>query len=183
MKASRQTLKRHTRKRLPKRIEDLEETTTSNNFFTRTLRKRKQPSPSSSTTSLNSKKFRSSTRYLSRLSPSPPKDSLYPLRKQEALKAHKSMTSSPSCFSTKKKSKFDWSKVSLLEKYFRVFHLWFFKGRREEREQEQSFIWAVCWRQGEGGWRAAGRWEGRRHVVQTLHWFSEKRGQLYSIFL
>jgi hypothetical protein len=123
VKACRQTLKRHARKRLPKRIEDLEETTTTNNFFTRTLRKRKQPSPTSSTTSLNSKKFRSSTRYLSRLSPSPPKDSLYPLRKQEALKAHKSMTSSPSCFKTKKKNKFDWSKVSLLEKLFGQFKM------------------------------------------------------------
>jgi hypothetical protein len=123
IKASRQTLRKQTRKRLPKRIEDLEETTQSSNFFTRTLRKRKQPSPSSSTTSLNSKKFRSSARYLSRLSPSPPKDSLYPLRKQEALKAHKSMTSSPSCFSTKKKSKFDWSKVSSLEKLFSQFHM------------------------------------------------------------
>ncbi|XP_059484335.1 FYVE, RhoGEF and PH domain-containing protein 2-like [Neocloeon triangulifer] len=141
LKACRQTLKKHTsKKRLPKRIEDLEEgAAPSSNLFTRTLRKRKQSSPSSSTTSLNSKKFRSSARYLSRLTPSPPKDSLYPLRKQQALKAHKTLNSSPSCFSSKKKNAFDWSKVESKEEAKCLFSEKTDKST-EEKEAEELII-------------------------------------------
>ncbi|CAB3375506.1 Hypothetical predicted protein [Cloeon dipterum] len=105
VKTSRQTLRKPTcKKRLPKRLEDLEEgCSPCAKVCKGTFRKRKQSSPSSSTTSLNTKIFVPNTRYFSRLSPSPPKDSMYPLRKQQALEAHKALNSSTACFSSGRK--------------------------------------------------------------------------------